>query len=109
MKALKVMKFAGFAILGIGFIILAVFLTMSLWNALIPLLFHGPVLTFWQTAGLFILSKILLTGVAPGHHNRRPYYWRSKDPGSKEWSNYYKDRFRKECYERPEEPKPEQV
>lgn len=109
MKALKVLKFAGFAILGIGFIILAVFLTMSLWNALIPLLFHGPVLTFWQTAGLFILSKILLTGVAPGHHTRRPYYWRNKDSSSKEWSNYYKDRFRRECHDESKEVNPEQA
>jgi hypothetical protein len=109
MKALRVLKFAGFGILGIGFIILAVFVTMSLWNALIPLLFHGPVLTFWQTAGLFLLSKILLTGVAPGHHNNRPYYWRSKDSGSKEWSNYYKDRFRKECHDEAKEANTEQA
>jgi hypothetical protein len=35
-------------------------------------------LTFWQTVGLFILSKILLTGVAPGsrHNHRRD--WRKK-------------------------------
>jgi hypothetical protein len=79
MKALKVLKYAGFAILGAGFVTLAVFLTMSLWNALIPELFHGPVLSFWQTAGLFILSKILLTGVAPGgSHGRSGKEWRRK-------------------------------
>ncbi len=78
MKTLRFFKYAGFGILGLGFITLAVFLTMSLWNALIPLLFHGPVLTFWQTAGLFILSKILLTGVAPGRHDRGRHDWRRK-------------------------------
>ena len=78
MKTLKILKYVGFGILGLGFITLAVFLTMSLWNALIPQLFHGPVLTFWQTAGLFILSKILLTGVAPGSHNRNRSDWRRK-------------------------------
>jgi hypothetical protein len=78
MKTLRILKYVGFGILGLGFITLAVFLTMSLWNALIPLLFHGPVLTFWQTAGLFILSKILLTGVAPGRHNRSHHDWRRK-------------------------------
>ena len=78
MKTLRILKYAGFAILGLGFIALAVFLTMSLWNALIPLLFHGPVLTFWQTAGLFLLSKILLTGVAPGSHDRNRHDWRRK-------------------------------
>jgi len=78
MKTLRILKYVGFGILGLGFITLAVFLTMSLWNALIPQLFHGPVLTFWQTAGLFILSKILLTGVAPGSHDRGRRDWRRK-------------------------------
>jgi hypothetical protein len=91
MKTLRILKFAGFGILGLGFIILSIFVTMSLWNALIPLLFHGPVLTFWQTAGLFLLSKILLTGVAPGpHHN-----------GRREWRRKYHDKFRSGC--RPDE------
>lgn len=82
MKALNVLKYVGFGILGIGFVILAIFVTMSLWNALIPQLFHGPVLTFWQAAGLFLLSKILLTGVAPGHHDtKKEKDWRKKFHG----------------------------
>jgi len=36
--------------------------TMYLWNWLVPTLFHGPVITFWQTIGLFVLSKILFGG-----------------------------------------------
>jgi membrane protein implicated in regulation of membrane protease activity len=104
MKALKVLKYVGFGILGLGFITLAVFITMSLWNALIPALFHGPVLTFWQTAGLFILSKILLTGVAPGRHDRR-----KKDWDYKNWRNYYKDRYRNGCCDEAKEVNPEQV
>ena len=79
MKALKVLKYVGFGILGIGFVTLAIFVTMSLWNALIPGLFHGPVLNFWQAAGLFLLSKILLTGIAPGRQdNHRKKDWRNK-------------------------------
>jgi hypothetical protein len=78
MKTLRVLKYVGFGILGVGFITLSVFVTMYLWNALIPLLFHGPVLTFWQTAGLFLLSKILLTGVAPGPHGGPKRDWRRK-------------------------------
>jgi len=80
MKALKVLKYIGFGILGIGFMFLAVFITMSLWNWLVPDLFHGPVLNFWQTAGLFLLSKILLTGVAPGggHDKSHKKEWRKK-------------------------------
>lgn len=99
MKTLRILKFAGFGILGLGFITLAVFVTMSLWNSLIPLLFHGPVLTFWQTAGLFILSKILLTGVAPCGH----------DHGRRDWRKKYNHKFRSGCMEEETSVTPEQV
>jgi hypothetical protein len=35
---------------------------MLLWNWLIPDLFNGPEITFWQAAGLLLLSKILFVG-----------------------------------------------
>lgn len=95
MKSLRVLKFIGFGILGLGFIFLAVFVTMSLWNWLIPALFHGPVISFWQTAGLFILSKILLTGVAPGGHSRRY---------KKDWRQQYHAKYSKCCQEDEREP-----
>ena len=99
MKTLRILKFAGFGILGLGFIALCVFITMSLWNSLIPLLFHGPVLTFWQTAGLFILSKILLTGVAPkSRYHGRPDWCRKK----------YHERYRPGCREEERRVNPEQ-
>jgi hypothetical protein len=99
MKALKVLKYVGFGILGIGFITLAIFVTMSLWNALIPQLFHGPVLNFWQTAGLFLLSKILLTGVAPGHQENH-----SKKDWRKKWRDkYHQDRSNDETVVNPEQ------
>ncbi|MGE0173364.1 MAG: hypothetical protein AB7T49_11275 [Oligoflexales bacterium] len=40
-------------------------IAMVLWNALVPELFHGPVLTFPQTIGLLILVKVLV-GLRPG-------------------------------------------
>lgn len=90
MKTLRTLKFAGMGILVIGGITLAVFITMSLWNCLIPLLFHGPVITFWQTTGLIVLSKILLSGFAPGggrRHNRRHEYCSSGEhhPNREDW------------------------
>ena len=82
MKALKVLKYVGFGILGIGFIAFAIFLTMSLWNWLIPDLFNGPVVTFWQAAGLFLLAKILFAGIAPGSPSRhRDKDWKKKFHG----------------------------
>jgi len=77
MKASKVFKFTGFILLRIGLIILVLFITMTLWNWLIPVLFHGPVITVWQTAGLIVLSKIFFTGIVPGggghRHNNRGF------------------------------------
>jgi hypothetical protein len=78
MKALNVLKYVGFGILGFGFLIGVIFGVQALWNWLIPELFHGPVLTFWQTVGLFFLSKILLTGVAPGPRNNHKREWKRK-------------------------------
>jgi hypothetical protein len=78
MKTLNVLKYVGFGILGVGFIIGVIFGVQALWNWLIPELFHGPVLTFWQTVGLFFLSKILLTGVAPGGHASKDNRWKTK-------------------------------
>jgi len=81
MKALNVLKYVGFGILGIGFVIAVIFGVQALWNWLIPDLFHGPVLNYWQTAGLFLLSKILLTGIAPGGSNESHKHrkdWRKK-------------------------------
>ena len=99
MKTLRILKFVGFGILGFGFVILAVYVTMSLWNWLIPSLFNGPVLNFWQTAGLFILSKILLTGVSPGSHNH----------SSRDWRKKYHSKYGQYCKEEEKEVKPEQV
>jgi hypothetical protein len=95
MKTLKVLKYTGFGLLGMGFIFLAIFVTMSLWNWLIPDLFHGPALNFWQTAGLFLLSKILLTGVAPGGHSRKP---------SRDWHRRYNEKYRDCCGDSGEKP-----
>ncbi|HEU4624825.1 MAG TPA: hypothetical protein VFS52_08700 [Steroidobacteraceae bacterium] len=60
----------------IALIVLAVVsaITMLLWNWLVPALFAGPRITFWQTLGLLVLSRLLLGGLRPrgpfghGHH-----------------------------------------
>jgi hypothetical protein len=48
------------------FVMLFGWVTMTLWNWLIPSLFNGPVLNFWQALGLLILSKILFSGLGGG-------------------------------------------
>ena len=32
-------------------------IVMLLWNALIPAIFSGPVITYWQAAGLLLLPR----------------------------------------------------
>ncbi|MCF7825823.1 MAG: hypothetical protein K9M55_04180 [Candidatus Marinimicrobia bacterium] len=59
--------------IGIGFLVVfGIFaigsVIMLLWNELIPTLFNGPLITYWQALGLLILSKILFSS---GHSGSR--------------------------------------
>jgi hypothetical protein len=74
---LFVLKFLAFAVVGVALFGLAV---MWLWNALIPVLFNGPAIGFWQAAGLLVLSHILLRGWSPcrSSHAWRHDRWRHK-------------------------------
>ena len=81
---MKYLKYIGFGILGIGFVAFAVWITMSLWNWLVPDLFNGPEIGYWQTAGLFILSKILFTGIGSGGRSHRD---------QDKWKRKYMDKY----------------
>lgn len=66
-------------LLGILAVIVFGWVTMALWNWLVPVLFNGPVITFWQALGLLILSKILFSGLGGkkghyGSHDQAPYW-----------------------------------
>jgi hypothetical protein len=65
-----VAKCAAFLVLVPALIAVLSWVVMSLWNALIPALFHGPLVSFWQAVGLLVLSKILFGGFRGrgGHH-----------------------------------------
>jgi len=93
MKVLNVLKWVGIGILGTAFVFLVIWGVMALWNWLIPELFNGPALTYWQTAGLFLLSKILLTGIAPGGQKNH----------KKDWKKKYHSKYKDYCRE-PEQP-----
>ncbi|MEE9463530.1 MAG: hypothetical protein V3V53_16950 [Bacteroidales bacterium] len=77
MKARGVFYFGKFIVMGVAFLALFTYVVMLLWNWLVPELFSGPILTYWQTLGILVLSKILLSGLGHGHKDRPP--WRSKD------------------------------
>ena len=69
----RVLKFAVLAVLMLTVLSVVV---MRLWNWLTPVLFGWHVISFWQAAGLLILSKILFGGFRghSGHHR----YWRRR-------------------------------
>jgi hypothetical protein len=61
------------------------FVVMTLWNALIPDLFKGPMLSYWQATGLLLLSHILLRGPGSWH---RGSGWRHEH-----WRKHFEQRF----------------
>ena len=52
-------------------IALFVYVTMLLWNALLPGIFGFSAITFWQAAGLLILTRLLF---GFGHHKGRGWH-----------------------------------
>jgi len=64
----RVLRGLKFAAIGILFLALFGFVVMSLWNWLVPALFGGRAISFWQALGLLILSKILFGGFRGGPH-----------------------------------------
>ena len=70
MKKNWVARIIKFAIMGIIAIVVFGFVTMALWNWLMPALFGLRTITFWQALGLVILSKIFF-GSFHSHGDRR--------------------------------------
>ena len=79
--------------------------TMYLWNWLVPVLFHGPVINIYQTFGLLLLSKILFGGFhGKGHYwkQRAADRWRIKmeakwETMSPEERDKAREAFRNRC------------
>ncbi len=97
-------------LIGIAFVFGFGIGTMYLWNWLVPPLFNGPEITFWQTVGLLVLSKILFSGFGKGGHwggrhggTWRPYWrekWNTMTPEERE---RFKEKMKnKWCYPRQE-------
>jgi hypothetical protein len=109
-------KGAAFVVLGPAFIAALSFVVMSLWNALMPSLFQGPTLRFWQAVGLLILSRILFGGFRGrgGWHGRHGAWreemwrrhWESMTPEERE---RLRARFKHRCGWTSDETTPEQA
>lgn len=75
-----------------AFVALTGFVVMGLWNALMPVIFHLGVITFWQAIGLFILAKILF-GFGKGGRRGGPWRHRMAEK-FKNMSPEEKERFK---------------
>lgn len=78
------------------------YIVMLLWNALIPAIFHLTAITFWQAAGILILSKILFgfgkggghRGGAPWMRHRMKERWTNMSPEEQE---RFREQWRERC------------
>ncbi len=99
MKTRRFFYFGKFAVLGVAGMILFTFVVMWLWNTLVPELFNGPIVTYWQTLGLLVLSKILFSGIGKGGSSHSSKYSRSSRCGD-DYSHKYKDKWKKKFEEK---------
>jgi hypothetical protein len=76
MKSNRILRGLKFGLFAVLFVAVLGFVVMSLWNWLMPALFGWKLVSFWQAAGLVILSKILFGGFR-GYPGRR-LYWRHR-------------------------------
>jgi hypothetical protein len=81
------------------------FVVMSLWNWLIPALFGGPALHFWQALGLLALTRILVGrfGRGPGYRMswRMRQDWQRLSPEERE---KLRENLYRRCGARPNSP-----
>jgi hypothetical protein len=91
MKVKTGFKYAGFGVLGVAAIFVFTWVVMLLWNALIPELFKGPELAYWQTMGLLVLSKIIFSGIGGGGKGDKSSHMRKQRCEE----DYPKSRWRK--------------
>jgi hypothetical protein len=75
-------------IFGSLMVVLFGLVTQLLWNWLVPVLFSGPVISFWQAMGLLVLSKLLFWGF--GGHNKK---WSSHR--NHQWKGQWMERYSK--------------
>ncbi len=104
MKAWWMLKAAKFvAVMVVGMLVFGG-IVMVLWNVLVPDIFHGPAVTFWQALGLLLLSHILLRGWGPWRHANgwRHDRWKNRfeeklSAMSPEERDKFKEEWRRRC------------
>ena len=80
---------AGLFALGFGLLL------QALWNWLMPDIFGLGKITYWQAVGLFLLAKLLFTGLH-GHHDKGHKH-KEFPHKFKTWHNWHESFHKKEC------------
>lgn len=107
LKGLKIILFVIVAGAVLGFV------TMELWNALLPKIFGWHRISFWQGIGLILLSRILFGGFHRHSGHRDRWNQRMKHRMKERWEHMSpedREKFRKgmHCDRNPFAPSKEQ-
>lgn len=71
----KPVRIGGHVVLGLliaaSIAVLFGYVTMFLWNAILPEISSLPAVTFWQAVGILLLARLLTGRFSHGHHGGR--------------------------------------
>ena len=85
----------------IVFIALFSWVVMVLWNGLVPPVFHGPAIGYWQAFALLVLCRVLfggLRGWRGSHGHWRRHMWRERwENLTPEERSRLRERFMERC------------
>ncbi len=79
MKTYRFWKALKIAVFAIAIAALVSYVVMNLWNVLMPAIFGLHAITFWQSLGLLLLSKILFGGFGPHRGGGGPWRRRMRE------------------------------
>ena len=103
-----VAKGVAIAVAAVVFVALFSWAVMVLWNDLVPPVFHGPVIGYWQAFALLVLCRILfggLRGWRGSHGHWRRHMWRERwESLTPEERARLRERFMERCGRRGEAP-----
>src|SRR5262249_9650898 len=82
MRRYWVLRGFGFALLAVLFVGAVSAIVMGLWNWLVPPLFGGRAIDYWQAVGLLILARILFGGL----RGRGGWHWGWRHRMQERWA-----------------------
>lgn len=93
-------KYLMMGIAFVAFFALFTYVFMLLWNWLVPELFSGPYINYWQGLGILALSKIIFTGLGRSHRSRyypRKHHWNYDPQERYEWKKKFQEKMKERC------------